>query len=100
MPGAAGARRQRDRKHIASALSLVLRSAERKTSDRNKVPCCRRRKTTPAQVLIQMEISMTQMEQAQALLEEWVQSESLRKHCYSVSASMRYFAQLEGADVD
>jgi len=40
------------------------------------------------------------MEQAQKLLEEWVQSESLRKHCYAVSASMRHFARLNGADPD
>jgi predicted hydrolase (HD superfamily) len=43
---------------------------------------------------------MTSMEQAQSLLEEWVQSESLRKHCYAVSASMRHFARLGGADED
>ncbi len=40
------------------------------------------------------------MDQAQALLEEWVQAESLRKHCYAVSASMRHFARLGGADED
>jgi putative nucleotidyltransferase with HDIG domain len=40
------------------------------------------------------------MERAQALLEEWVQSESLRKHCYAVSASLRHFARLRGADED
>ena len=40
------------------------------------------------------------MERAQALLEEWVQSEVLRKHCYAVSASMRYFARMNGADAD
>ena len=33
-------------------------------------------------------------------LHEWVQSESLRKHCYAVSASMRHFARLHGADED
>lgn len=43
---------------------------------------------------------MTYMNQAQALLEEWVQAESLRKHCYAVSASMRHFARLGGADED
>ena len=40
------------------------------------------------------------MERAQTLLEEWVQSESLRKHCYAVSSSMRHFARLNGADAD
>jgi putative nucleotidyltransferase with HDIG domain len=40
------------------------------------------------------------MQDAQSLLEEWVQAESLRKHCYAVSASMRHFARLGGADED
>jgi putative nucleotidyltransferase with HDIG domain len=43
---------------------------------------------------------MTYLERAYSLLEEWVQSESLRKHCYAVSASMRHFARLNGADED
>jgi putative nucleotidyltransferase with HDIG domain len=34
------------------------------------------------------------------ILHEWVQSESLRKHCYAVADSMKYFAQLRGDDVD
>src|SRR5881296_2317199 len=34
------------------------------------------------------------------ILHDWVQSESLRKHCYAVADSMRYFAQLRGADAD
>src|SRR5256884_2858988 len=34
------------------------------------------------------------------ILHEWVQSESLRRHCYAVADSMRYFAQLRGADAD
>ena len=33
-------------------------------------------------------------------LHDWVQSESLRKHCYAVADSMRHFAQLRGADAD
>lgn len=37
---------------------------------------------------------------AQAILHEWVQSESLRKHCYAVADSMRHFAQLRGEDTD
>ena len=32
------------------------------------------------------------------LLHEWVQSESLRKHCLAVSASMRHMARQAGAD--
>jgi putative nucleotidyltransferase with HDIG domain len=38
--------------------------------------------------------------QALNILHEWVQSESLRKHCYAVADSMKYFAQLRGEDVD
>ncbi len=37
---------------------------------------------------------------ARALLHEWVQSDSLRKHCEAVSASMRHFARKDGADED
>jgi len=37
---------------------------------------------------------------ARALLHEWVQSESLRKHCEAVSACMRYFARRENEDED
>jgi predicted hydrolase (HD superfamily) len=43
---------------------------------------------------------MSLTERAHALLEEWVQSESLRKHCYAVAASMRHFARRGGADED
>lgn len=39
-------------------------------------------------------------ERALALLHEWVQSESLRRHCYAVADSMRHFAQLRGTDAD
>ena len=35
---------------------------------------------------------------ALSVLHAWVESESLRKHCYAVADSMRYFAQLPGAD--
>lgn len=38
--------------------------------------------------------------QALPILHEWVQSESLRRHCYAVADSMKHFAQLGGADVD
>jgi len=37
---------------------------------------------------------------ARVLLHEWVASESLRKHCEAVSASMRHFARRRGADAD
>src|SRR5438270_1691938 len=39
-------------------------------------------------------------ERALAILHEWVQSESLRRHCYSVADSMTHFAQSRGADGD
>lgn len=45
-------------------------------------------------------VLMNLADQALALLHEWVQSESLRKHCYAVADSMKYFAQLRGEDVD
>ena len=37
---------------------------------------------------------------AQAILHDWVQSESLRKHCYAVSDSMKHFAHLRSQDAD
>ncbi len=37
---------------------------------------------------------------ARIILQEWVQTESLRTHCYAVAASMRHFARLRGADAD
>ncbi len=39
-------------------------------------------------------------DRALIILHDWVQSESLRKHCYAVADSMRHFAQLQGADAD
>ena len=42
----------------------------------------------------------TLSERALNVLHEWVQSESLRRHCYAVADSMRHFAQLQGADAD
>jgi len=38
--------------------------------------------------------------QALNILHDWVQSESLRKHCYAVADSMKHFAQLRGEDGD
>lgn len=45
-------------------------------------------------------MSETLAARAQGILHEWVQSESLRKHCYAVADSMKHFAQLRGEDVD
>ena len=39
-------------------------------------------------------------ERALAILHEWVQSESLRRHCYAVADSMKHFATSNGADAD
>ena len=38
--------------------------------------------------------------QALKILHDWVQSESLRKHCYAVADSMKHFAQLRGENAD
>ena len=43
---------------------------------------------------------MSLTDRALGILHEWVQSDSLRKHCYAVSDSMRHFAQRNGADAD
>ena len=45
-------------------------------------------------------MSETLAPRAQAILQDWVQSESLRKHCYAVADSIKHFAQLRGEDVD
>ena len=45
-------------------------------------------------------MSDTLAARAQAILHDWVQSESLRKHCYAVADSMKHFAQMQGQDPD
>ena len=37
---------------------------------------------------------------AQTIFHGWIQSESLRKHCYAVADSMKHFAQLRGENAD
>src|SRR5262252_3654710 len=49
---------------------------------------------------IQRPMTDSLAQRALALLHEWVQSESLRKHCYAVADSMKHFAQLRGENVD
>jgi putative nucleotidyltransferase with HDIG domain len=39
-------------------------------------------------------------ERALPILHEWVQSESLRRHCYAVADSMKHVARNSGVDVD
>src|SRR6184192_1729384 len=43
---------------------------------------------------------MTLSSRALTILHEWVQSESLRKHCYAVADSMKHFAEVRGEDAD
>jgi putative nucleotidyltransferase with HDIG domain len=45
-------------------------------------------------------MSETLASRALNTLHEWVQSESLRKHCYAIADSMKHFAALRGADAD
>ena len=42
----------------------------------------------------------TRATRALNILHDWVQSESLRKHCYAVADSMKHFAQLSGENAD
>ena len=45
-------------------------------------------------------MSETLAARAQTILHNWVQSESLRKHCYAVADSMKHFAHLRGENAD
>jgi putative nucleotidyltransferase with HDIG domain len=45
-------------------------------------------------------MSETLASRALNVLHAWIQSESLRKHCYAVANSMKHFAQLRGDDVE
>ena len=40
------------------------------------------------------------VDRARAILHEWVESESLRRHCYAVADSLRHFAPAYGGDPD
>jgi putative nucleotidyltransferase with HDIG domain len=42
----------------------------------------------------------TLVARASNILHDWVQSETLRKHCYAVADSMKHFAQLRSEDAD
>src|SRR6266513_243132 len=82
-PGAAPAR------FLRTTLSINLTSRSRLEKLRLCFP-----------VLLFNFLSMPQADRALAILQEWVQSESLRKHCYAVADSVKHFAQLRGEDVD
>ena len=43
---------------------------------------------------------MNLADRALTILHEWVQSESLRKHCYAVADSMKHFASISRADAE
>ena len=45
-------------------------------------------------------MSETLAASARTILHDWIQSESLRKHCYAVADSMKHFAQLRHEDSD
>ena len=45
-------------------------------------------------------MSETLAARAHFILHDWIQSESLRKHCYAVADSMKHFAQFRGEDAD
>src|SRR5918995_785161 len=47
-----------------------------------------------------IEIERPLMPKARSLLYEWVESESLRKHCEAVSACLRHVARRDGEDED
>src|SRR5262252_4194514 len=51
-----------------------------------------------ASTLLTIQRSMTDSlaQRALTILHEWVKSESLRKHCYAVADSMKYFARQQG----
>ncbi|MBA3650926.1 MAG: HDIG domain-containing protein [Chthoniobacterales bacterium] len=42
----------------------------------------------------------SQVDRARAILHEWVESESLRRHCQAVADSLRHFAPAQGGDPD
>ena len=48
----------------------------------------------------EMTIERPLLPKARALLHEWVESESLRKHCEAVSACLRHVARRDGEDED
>src|SRR4030095_7007187 len=39
-------------------------------------------------------------DRARTILHDWVESESLRRHCYAVADSLRHFAPASGGDPD
>ena len=45
-------------------------------------------------------VNETVVNRALKILQDWVQSENLRKHCYAVADSMKHFAHLRGENAD
>ena len=86
----------------ASRLSLALELAEKKARLVSHGQHCyenkKRRQRFPSIRLTTM--SETLSSRALDVLHDWVESESLRKHCYAVADSMKHFAQLRGENSD
>jgi putative nucleotidyltransferase with HDIG domain len=88
-------RKDRDFKSVASAISPHRRPAQlNRTLAQAKAYSLFRWR-------LSMFTAVTDLsDRALVILHEWVQSESLRKHCYAVADSMRHFAQISGGDLD
>ena len=85
-----------------SRLSIALELAEEKARLVSHGQHCyenkKRRQRFPSIRLTTM--SETLSSRALDVLHDWVESESLRKHCYAVADSMKHFAQLRGENSD
>jgi putative nucleotidyltransferase with HDIG domain len=78
---------------LTQPTSKLQRQIERRLLHKNK----------PATPVPSIRVAlMSEKHAAKALetLHDWVQSESLRKHCYAVADSMKHFALLRGEDAD
>ena len=86
---------------LPHASARVLRRAHGGVVERLMAPVL---KTGRAQALVGSNptpsAEIMSAERALVILHTWVQSESLRRHCYAVADSMRYFATAADADPD